>query len=280
MELIHLFLNTLCLLLWFDWRTARISEAIPARPATLGGALNRTGGGSSKRNSSLLLLAAILLLRPVLYNALTHGATWTPLTELYVISLPWRSDDVWRMLLFSWVSFGQWMLVAYAWMAALVRVNHMRGEDDPTHRLLHTQLGRLNRLPLAVRLALPALVVCLFWMTFAGLFAKLGMIPVPKSFFHVLGQSMVLGVWHLLIYRWLLVGLLAVHLAQLLVFAGEHPWLRYPRLAARSFSSRFNFMRLVLGRFDATDLALIAAITVGSELLIRLGIHLFLAIGL
>lgn len=280
METFHLFLNLLCLLLWFDWRTSRISSANPPKAASLSGALNHAAGSTSKRGGSLWLLLAILFLRPILYNALTHGATWTPVLELQIISLPWRSDDAWRMLLYSWISFGQLLLYAHVWMIALVRINHLRGEDNSVHRILHAQLGSLLRLPLAFRLALPALVVFLFWLFGSPLFVRLGITPEPKSIFHLLGQSFLLGAWQLLVYRWLLIGLLAFHMVELFVFLGDSRWLRYPRLSAKSLSSRFHGMRLVVGKVDLTDLILILAIYFGSEALVSLGTDLFLGLGL
>ena len=108
MGLIDFILNLAGILLWLNWLSLRLDPLMRTTPVTLAGTLRRAEPHRLKRWHFLAALGALLLLRALLYWQIGSAADWTPnlpLGDLDIV-IPFRSDNGWRMLLFSGLSFA------------------------------------------------------------------------------------------------------------------------------------------------------------------------------
>src|SRR5262245_59060699 len=104
MNLIDWILNLACLFLWIDWRSgtlARHPHSVLSLASAVRPAERRIGTGWG----SLGVLLLILVIRPCFYYSIGSKLLWTPQFDLLAFSLPWRSDLLGRMYLYSTISF-------------------------------------------------------------------------------------------------------------------------------------------------------------------------------
>src|SRR6476620_3160728 len=104
MNLIDWILNLAGLFLWIDWRSGTLARQ-PRPPLSLASAVRPAERRLPAEFGSLAVLAFILLVRPCFYYSIGSKLGWTPQLDLLAISLPWRSDLLGRMYLYSTISF-------------------------------------------------------------------------------------------------------------------------------------------------------------------------------
>src|SRR5512141_1371778 len=121
MGLINLILNLAGVLLWLSWRSVRFDPLAKTTPATLVGTLRRAEPHRLKRWHLLAGLVGLLVVRAVLYWQLGPAVDWTPHLHLrgVGIAIPFRSDSLLRMLLFSGLSFALTLGLCYLWLLFL-----------------------------------------------------------------------------------------------------------------------------------------------------------------
>src|SRR5262245_12920488 len=101
MGLLDSTLNLACLLLLLNWRAHRIAPLEKPSPVSLAATLKKA---EPRRNGgwlSLVVLVTILILRSFFYWNVGTALNWTPSLHLVVLQLPFRSDYLSRMFLFS-----------------------------------------------------------------------------------------------------------------------------------------------------------------------------------
>src|SRR5689334_10871680 len=104
MGVIDFILNLACLLLWLSWRSFPIAQLEKSPPVTLASTLKKAEPRRARRWVPLASLAAVLFIRSLFYWNVGSALNWTPVLELGVISLPFRSDYLGRIFLYSLLS--------------------------------------------------------------------------------------------------------------------------------------------------------------------------------
>jgi uncharacterized protein YggT (Ycf19 family) len=268
MGLTNLILNLAGLLLWLNWWSIGFDPLVKTSPATLAGTLRRTEASRLKRWHLLVALGALLLLRAVLYWQIGSAVDWTPHFHPagVDIAIPFRSDTWWRMALFSGLSFAATLGVCYLWLLLLSLVNGRAGDSEPLQRLARMQLGRVDRWPWPVRLLLPLLVVVACWYLLSLLFARVGLIPPAASPAHRFEQALVVGAGSYLSWRYLIGGLLALHLVGNYVYMGDQPFWAFVGVTGRNLLRPLRAVPLRLWKVDFAPLVGIALVFFVAEL--------------
>jgi len=152
MALLDFILNLVGLLLWFNWRAARIDPFSKFTPATLAGTLRRAEKTSFKRWHLPLALLGLLLLRAPLYSEFGAALGWTGKLDVAAISIPFRSNTASHlpMLLYSFYSFGVTLAVFLLWALFLSALKSNAPETDSLRQLLRLHLGRLESWPVGL----------------------------------------------------------------------------------------------------------------------------------
>jgi len=268
MGLIDFILNLAGTLLWLNWRSIRFDPLVKTAPATLVGTLRRAEPYHLKRWHFLAAMGALLLLRALLYWQIGSAVDWTPSLYLGAIdrAIPFRSDH-WRlMLLFSGLSFAITLGLLYLWLLLLSLVNGRAAETDPLQKLVRLQLGRIDRWPWPVKSLLPLLVTLSLWYLLSLLLARLAIIPPALSKTHRLEQAVVVGLGAYLSWKYLIGGLLALHLVSSYVYLGNQPFWNFIALTGRNLLIPLRRVPLRLGKVDFAPLVGLALVFFAAEL--------------
>src|SRR5690349_14065755 len=129
MNLVDSILNIAMLFLWIDWRSGRIArrpQSALSLANTVRPAERRIGHGLG----SLAVLGFILLVRPCLYYLIGSKLTWTPAINLLALSLPWRSDLLDRMYVYSTATFLLTLGAFYAAILLLSVINRKLPDSE------------------------------------------------------------------------------------------------------------------------------------------------------
>src|SRR4051812_2093984 len=219
MSLIHWILDIAALLLWVDWRSGRVVALKTGQVAiSITNSIRATEKSRFRGLGSLAGLAVLLLVRPFIYSSLGSSLEWTPRINLLAISIPWRTDFLGQMFVFSFLSFLCTLGIFYSWLLLLNSVNTDVPENDLVHRFVRFQLGWLARLPAWFKLLLPPLAAGLCWAAAAPLLQRSQMIPAPKSGSHYFQQASIFFIAALLLWRWVLILAFAIHFVNLYVY--------------------------------------------------------------
>lgn len=249
MALLNFILNLAGLLLWVNWRAFGFREFVPYR-STLIHTLRRAAPAKPHRWIYLATLFALLVVRGMIYRQFGTGLGWVPQIDLLVVSLPFRSDLPWRMMFFSFASFGLTLGVFYLWLLVLSLANRSVPDSQPVQHLVRLHLGRAERLPWFVKLLLPVTVVVGAWVALHPLLANLGILPSGAPGTLLLQQGLVFGFASLLACKFLLMGVLLLHLLNSYVYLGRSPFWDFVTQAARNLLRVIAWLPLRLGRVD------------------------------
>src|SRR5688500_8040454 len=127
--LLDFLLNIVALLLWFNWRASGLKLAQPS-VVSLASALHRTESIEPRRWFSFACLIALLFIRSLLYCQIGSKINWIATLDLTAIALPFRSDLLSRMFLYSTLSFGVALGVVYASLLFLSVINNRSRETE------------------------------------------------------------------------------------------------------------------------------------------------------
>jgi uncharacterized protein YggT (Ycf19 family) len=265
MGLINLILNLAGLLLWLNWRSLPLDPLAQPQAKTLLGTLRRAEPGRRSRWKFLAALAALLAVRPLVYWQLGSALNWTPTLNLAAIVLPFRSEFLDRMLLFSLFNFGLTLAVFYLWLLFLAMINRHVTDTDPFQKLVQAYLGRAGRWPWPVQLALPLAAAGVLWVALHPLLVHWEIAPATKSFGQLLVQALLMGIGAYLPLKHLIAGFLLAHLLTSYVYLGKHPVWNFANVTARHLLAPLRWMPLRLGKLDFTPLAGIILIFLAAE---------------
>ena len=262
MALIDLILNLAALLLWLKWRDQSPELSMPkiSLIVTL-----KKAGPRSPRIWFLIGLVTLLLLRSVLYWQLGSALDWTPRIWFGVIPLPFRSDLLGRMLVFSFFSFGVALAFLYLSLLLLSILNSKKVGGDPIQNLAQQQLGKLEALPTVLKLLLPWFTMILLWFLLGKPLEALGILAAPQAVQYGLAQGAVTGLGIYLAWKYLIVGVLLLHVLSSYVYFGSGPFWIFIDHTARRILRFLSWIPLRLGKIDFAPLAAMALVIFAAE---------------
>lgn len=254
-DVIDFILNVAGLLLWLNWRSARLDPFTRATPATLAGTVRRAEPMRIKRWHFLAALGGLLFLRAYFYEHIGPAVNWTPKLDLTVVApafpLVLRGHVFFlSALLFSLLSFVRVLVVFYFWLLALAVFNRHETNPDLLQKLLLLQLGRPAKWPWFVQLILPVFVIAFLWMLAHPLLVYIGVTTPIRSNALLLAQGVVLSLFVYLSLKWLLLAFLIVNLIVTYVYLGTNPVWEFINTTSRNLLSPLNRLPLRLGRVD------------------------------
>ena len=254
MGLIHFILDFAALLLWLNWRAKPYDALATATPATLVGTLRRAESRQLSRWYFLAALLGLLLLRALLYRALGPALNWTAQLNLVATSLAFKSDSRMLMLLHSGLSFLVTLAIFYSWLLLISALGKGNTDNNAPLRLARVQLGRVDAWPLGLKLALPLAVTAGGWWLLSWPLARWDLMPPPGSEIIRLAQAALVGLGSYLAWKYLVIGLLGLHLLHNHIYFGDQPWWGFVDQAARRLLAPSRFLPLRLARIDLTPL--------------------------
>lgn len=243
MSLVDIILNIAGLLMWVSWCGIRGLDAAGV-PGTILSNLRPAGQRRDPRWGYLAALGALLLVRAVIYRQMGPAFHWTPVWTSPAASLSFRSDSFPRMLAYSFLGFGWWLLVGYTWACGIVALNRPPRDRDGVTRVVRRQLGWLGNLPPVLLLLVPALVAGVAWLGVGWLGARYRMAVPLQGGLHLVQQALVVAVSHLCVLRWLLAGVLLLHFVNLYVYLGNHAFWDFVQQTGDWLSRPLGFLRI------------------------------------
>lgn len=257
MNLVDWILNIAAIFLWMEWRSTR--SAKPQSILSIAGTIRQAGRSPGHGIGALAGLILVLVVRPAFYYTVGSAANWIPTLNFLAISIPWRSDLLGRMYIFSTLSFLKVFGYYYAWLLLLGAVNRRLTDEDRIQRFIRGQLGWLEKIPWWIKLILPSLVAALAWVALLQLFVALELIPDAAQN-GVWGQATAFALAAPLVWKWLLVGFFLMHLVSIYLYLGTHPVWVYVGLTSQKLLAPFFFLRS--GKLDLSPIAGFAAVFV------------------
>lgn len=259
MGLIDFILNLAALLLWFNWRSLRYDPLVKTSAASLAGTLRRAEPQRHRGWPLLLGLAALLGVRSWIYAVIGPAVSWTPKLDLFVVVLPFRTDvthaaGVYSILLYSFLAFGRFLVLAYFWMYFLNVVNQRVVDPDPLLRMLRLHLGRTVRWPWFIQLLLPMLVLAVFWVGLHPVLLRTGIVSPVRADSRLIEQGLTVGAGLVFSLKYLIPAFLLIHLITSYVFLGNSPLWDFVAVTTRNFLSPFRWLPLQLGKYDFAPL--------------------------
>ena len=261
---VHAILNIVGLLLWLKWREEMLQSVRRPVGGALLSTLKRAGDAPAYRWLYLGLLAGLLFLRGIGYWQMGTGVRWTPAIDLGAIVIPFRSDLFLRMLLFSLCSQLVFMAEFYFCLLLLSAANRKVADTEPMQNQIRAHLGNIDRWPGFVKLLLPFVLTASSWMCVSPLLVKLGFLLPSKSVEHTLEQALLLGLASFLVWKYLIAGLLLLHLITSYVFLGNSAFWTFVSATGRNLLKPVAWLPLQAGKVDFTPV-------VGAALALSLG---------
>jgi uncharacterized protein YggT (Ycf19 family) len=263
LTLIDFILNIVGVLLWLNWRAA--AQTARVKPGASLVSTLRPAGPPLPSHQYWAALPVLLAGRALFYWVAAGPAHWIPRLPLGPVTLTFRNDLAGRVFLFSVLSFGAALGIFYLWLLFLSWIDEPAPESDPIQRLIRAWLGRLERLPAAVRMLLPLAVVVASWCLLHALLTWLNMTP-PNAVGRLLAQGAVIGLAAYLTLEYLLVALLILYLFNSYVYLGGFPlWNFIDKTVARLLRP-WRKIPLHIGKIDLTPVLAIIVVLLAAEL--------------
>lgn len=250
MAVVDWILNLACLLLWLSWCSIRLGSLSAAAPISLLGTLRKADPREGRKWAALAALSGVLVVRGLFYRQIGSALNWTPQIPLEAVTIYFRSDRFWRIELYSLLAFGRWLFAFYAWLLLLSAVNRKTPDTDPVLRAVRRHLSRAAELPGFVKLASPMLVATVGWYLIHPALVSAGVVSAVASA-RLLGlQSLVIGAASLLLWKYLLIAILVIHLVNTYVYLGDWPFWQFASNTAKNLLAPFRRIPLQIGRLD------------------------------
>ncbi|MDB6111608.1 MAG: hypothetical protein JWR69_3358 [Pedosphaera sp.] len=250
MSLINFILNLAGLLLWLNWLSLRFDPLARTSATSLVGTLRKADPTGPKRWKFLAALMALVFFRALIFFGLGPAIDWTPTLELGVITLPFRSDLLQRVLLFSALDLTLTLGIFYLWLLLLSVANTSVPDDDPLQRLVRLHVRWVERWPKVIKFLLPLLVAGLFWLALHPLLSHLNIIPRTTNPAHLAEEAVTIGLGTYLAWKYLIAGVLLLHLLNSYVYLGNHALWNFINLTARNLLVPLRWLPLRLGKLD------------------------------
>jgi uncharacterized protein YggT (Ycf19 family) len=268
MNVLDFVLNCAALLLWLNWWSRGLS--IPrAGGIALVRTLRRAEPLRRDRWTSPLVLVAMLLIRAIVYWQVGAATHWTPRLTLVAINVPFRSDSLGRMLLFSFFSFLVFGGAFYFCAVLISALNHKLPAADPWQAFFRALLGPIDRFPRWFKFLLPFFVGIFFWIGVGPWLSSLGVQVPVKSFGHRVQEAVLVGISSWLAWKYAVAVVLVLHVVTSYVYFGAAPFWKFITETARNLLRPLEILPLRLGRVDFAPIVVLAVAFTVAELLAR-----------
>jgi uncharacterized protein YggT (Ycf19 family) len=97
---------------------------------------------------------------------------------------------------------------------------------------------------------LPWLVLATAWLAFSPLLSGLNIIPPPRSASHLLQQAAVIGLGSYFSWKYVVAGILLLHIVNSYVYLGNDPFWTYLGPTAKTLCKPLGFLPLRAGKLD------------------------------
>lgn len=272
MTFVNAILNFAALLLWIGWRDLVAGSLLNNAGTPLVRTLRRAGDVRVERGRFLGGLGTLLVARAVAYWWLGAAVNWTPHLDLTAITIPFRSEIFFQMLLFSMLSFGAMLGAFYLSLIFFSLANHRAPGADALQKFIRAHLGRVDRWPFALKMVLPFAFAAVFWTVAGPLLAHAEILPRASSFGLLLRQGLLLGVAACLEWKFAAAGILVLHFLNSYVHFGEHPFWEFVNFTARRMLTPLRRLPLRAGRMDFAPLAGVALVFLAA-MIVENGAH-------
>ena len=262
--LIDFLLNIVGLLLWFNWRASGLRLSAPGF-VSLAATIQRTEVIEPRRWFSFGCLIALLIIRSLLYCQIGAKVNWIATLDLTAIALPFRSDLLSRMFLFSLLSFFVSLGVVYASLLLLSVINEKSRDTDYFSRLIGLQLGWIGRWVWPLRFILAPIAAALLWMAASWLFVRLGILPPPKNGAHAWQIAGIMALCILVSWKYVLVIFLGLHLINTYVYLGSSSFWQFVTLTGNRLCLPLRWLPLRIGKLDLVPALLIICVLIGAH---------------
>ncbi|MBI3879749.1 MAG: hypothetical protein HY301_06755 [Verrucomicrobia bacterium] len=261
MSFLDAILNLAALLLWVSWRT--VGPVVNTAPVKSLTALLQPTDKSRRVPRLLLFLGALLLVRAVFYWQIGAPLGQTLGLSAGVTTVYFRCDYVGLMLIYSLLSFARTLLIFYLLLLPLSILNRDANDSEPCQRWVRFHLGAFERWPVWLQLTAVVLGIAAAWAALTPMFQALHLVPAAQksgALALVVEQGFIVGVSALLVWKYLIVGLLLLHVLNNYIHFGEQPVWNYVSLTARNFLGLFAGLPLRAGRVDFAPLVVIVVV--------------------
>ncbi len=267
LTLVHFILNLAALWLWLNW-VSFSRDALPRTPATqLIATLKKAGPRGLGRWKFLAGIVILLVLRAVIYWQLGPALKWTPRLDWGFVNLTFRPDDFIQLLVFSVLGFLFILAIFYLWLLLLSVANRSIPDTDPLQKLVRHYFKWLEPWPAWLKLLLPLVLGALLWLALRPLFNTLGITPGEKSAAKLGEQAVVIGAGGYLAWKYLIAGVLLLHLINSYVFFGNHAVWSFVNATARNLLRPLRWVPSRIGRVDFLPLIGMALLFLTTELI-------------
>lgn len=264
MWLIDLILNIAAVLLWLKWLERDVSTILAEPRISVVANLRRT----APRPPRILYLGALLLLivgRWLVYWLLGSALDWIPVLHFGPIPLAFRSYFEWRILLYSFLSFGEALAIFYLALLLFSIVNR-RLDDDPVQKLVRSHLGVLDSWPVVVKLLIPWLFGLLVWCAFNPLFQKIRIVVPPGNLGELMKQAAVVGLGVYLVWKYVLAAVLILYVCNSYIYFGKWPFWNFIEQTGRQILMPLRRIPLCLRKVDFAPFVALAIVLFAGEL--------------
>jgi hypothetical protein len=251
-------LNLAALLLWVSWRVANFTPPPPVGTVSLASTLKPMEPAQSNRWMILFALLGLLTGRSLFYWQVGQQWNWIPNLRLVVLSLPFRSDRFDLMLLYSLLSCLLLVAVFFSWLLLLSAINHRLAPDPPWHRGVRQFLGWLENLPAVLKPLIFPIAAALAWRCLVPFLYK-----SPPASAILWEQSGIVALAALLAWKYLLLGLFALHLLNTYLYLGSQSFWKYINETTTTLLRPFGWLRF--GQIDLAPVLGIALVCVGGH---------------
>jgi uncharacterized protein YggT (Ycf19 family) len=265
MSALDLVLNLTALLLWLNWWGR--GWGAPRAGIALVSTLRRAEPSRRDRWRSPAMLASILLLRAIAYWQIGSSIKWTPQLSLVAIVVPFRSDSLPRMLLFSVLSLLVFMGGFYICLLLVSAANRSVAAHDPWQSFVRALLGPFDRLPGGAKLLLPFVLGGSFWMACGPLLSWIGVQVPVLSWAHRIEEAALIGIASWVAWKYVIAAVLVLHVVTTYVYLGNAPFWQFVGNTGSNLVRPLAWLPLRFGRFDFAPVVAVTVVFAATEAL-------------
>jgi uncharacterized protein YggT (Ycf19 family) len=266
MSVLDFVLNCAALLLWLNWWSRGLS--VPrASGIALVRTLRRAEPTRRDRWRSPAILVALLVVRAFVYWQVGSSTHWTPRLGLVAINIPFRSDSLGRMLLYSLFSFIVFGGAFYLCALLVSALNHKLPVTDQWQGFFRALLGPIDKLPRWFKFLLPFLIGMTFWIVAGPLLTAAGVQAPVKSFGHLAQEAVLIGISSWLAWKYAIAVVLVLHIVTSYVYFGAAPFWKFISETGRNLVRPLSPIPLQVGRVDFAPVIALAIIFTAAQLL-------------